>query len=238
MIKKEVQDILSAYEGQGWVSEPAAKQLLASAGLPVTRSLWTKTVDDAIGFAGEIGYPVVAKVVSPEIVHKSDQGGVVVGIANAGELAAAFDRFRRFSGFAGVLVEEMLSGLELIVGAIIDFQFGPVILLGIGGTRAEIYRDTVLRMAPLDEAGVGAMVKGLRAHSLLEGYRGGDAINLPELTGLIMGFSRLVMEIEELIASVDLNPVICSSKTCIIADARIMLKSSTSPVTPSPAHQE
>ena len=227
MMKKEVQDILSAYQRQGWVSEPAAKKLLAGAGLPVPNSLWTKTLDDAIGFAGEIGYPVVAKVVSPEIVHKSDQGGVVVGIADAGELTAAFDRFRQFSGFDGVLVEEMLSGLELIVGATIDFQFGPVILLGMGGTRAEIYRDRVLRMAPLDEAGIRAMVKGLRAHGLLEGYRGGNAVNLPELTRLIMAFSSLVMEIEELIDSVDLNPVICSGKTCIIADARIMLKSST-----------
>src|SRR5574340_587078 len=222
MIKK-VQAILSAYQRQAWVSEPATIELLAGAGLPVPNSLLTKNVDEAIGFAGQIGYPVVAKVVSPEIVHKSDQGGVVVGIPDAGELTAAFDRFRQFSGFDGVMVEEMLSGLELILGALVDFQFGPVILLGMGGTRAEIYRDRVLRMAPLDEAGIMTMVKGLRAHGLLEGYRGEAAINLPELTRLIMGFSHLVMEIEELIDSIDLNPVICNSKTCIIADARIML---------------
>lgn len=223
MITRELQNILLAYREQGWVPEPAAKDFFSRAGLSVPRYSWVKTLEEAERFAREIGYPVVAKVVSSEVIHKSDQGGVVVGIAGQDELASVFDRFRKFSGFAGVLVEEELQGLELIVGAKIDFQFGPVILLGMGGTQAEIYRDTALRMAPLDEATVGAMMKSLRAHRLLEGYRGGTCINIHDLSRLILDFSQLVMDMEELIESIDLNPVMCSTERCIIADARIML---------------
>ncbi len=223
MITKELQDILWEYRSQGWVPEPAAKKLLARAGLPVTRHLWSKTLEEALCFADEIGYPLVAKVVSSEAVHKSEQGGVALGLGNPLELTAAYERFRQFGGFAGVLVEEMLTGLELIVGAKIDFQFGPVILLGMGGTRAEIYRDIALRMAPLDEAVVASMITGLRGHRLLEGFRGENPVNIPELTRLIIAFSELVMEMAPQIDSLDLNPLMCTGKKCVIADARIML---------------
>jgi len=224
MLITSVEQILAKSKSQGWVLEPEAKRLLSLAGLPVPRYCWAKTASEAGHFAGEIGFPVVAKVVSAEIVHKSDQGGVVVGIANSGQLADVFDRFSRFPGFAGVLVEEMLTGLELIIGAKIDWQFGPVILLGMGGTRAEIYRDVTLRMAPLNEACIGTMIKSLRAHQLLEGYRGEAPINLAALSRLMMLFSQLAMDMEERIESIDLNPVLCSCERCVIADARIMLK--------------
>jgi acetate---CoA ligase (ADP-forming) subunit beta len=218
------EDILTTYGSHGWVVEPAAKQLLSLAGLPVPRFLWAQTMAEAAHFAGEIGYPVVAKVVSANIVHKSDQGGVAVGVAGPGQLADAFDGFSRLPGFAGVLVEEMVTGLELIVGGKVDFQFGPVILLGIGGTRAEIYRDVVLRMAPLNEGCIRTMMKTLRAHRLLEGYRGQNPVNAEELSRLLALFSQLMMDMEERIESIDLNPVMCSSERCVIADARIMLK--------------
>ena len=224
MLTPAVEQILTKSKSQGWVLEPEAKRLLSLAGLPVPRYFWAKTTAEAGRFAAEIGFPVVAKVVSAEIVHKSDQGGVVVGIANPGQLADVFDRFSRLPGFAGMLVEEMISGLELIIGAKIDFQFGPVILLGMGGTRAEIYKDVALRMAPLNEACIGTMIKTLRAHRLLEGYRGEAPINLEALSRLMMLFSQLVMDlVEERIESIDLNPVMCSSERCVIADARIML---------------
>lgn len=228
MLKREIEAILSGSNSQGWVPEPEAKRLLSLAGLPVPRYLWSRSLEDALRFTGEIGYPVVAKVVSFDVVHKSDQGGVVVGIAGPEELAAVFDRFRQFGGFDGVLVEEMLTGLELIIGAKVDYQFGPVVLLGMGGVRAEIYRDIALRMAPLDDACIRGMVKSLRAHRLLEGYRGGDPINLQELSRLMTIFSSLVMEMEDLIDSIDLNPVMCTKEKCIIADARIMLQTSRS----------
>ena len=100
-----------------------------------------------------MGYPVVAKIVSPKILHKSDRNGVVVGIQGEKELTETFERFRQLEGFAGILVEERVVGLELIIGSKTDCQFGPVILLGIGGTGVEIYHDISLRMAPLSREG-------------------------------------------------------------------------------------
>jgi len=112
----------------------------------------------------------------------------------------------------------------LIVGSKIDYQFGPVILMGIGGTGVEIYRDVVLRMAPLVDKDVGCMITGLRAHELLEGYRGSDPVDMGKLGRLLMDFSGLVMDLEEMVESIDLNPVMCSSTACVVADARILLR--------------
>jgi len=124
-----------------------------------------------------------------------------------------------------MLVEEMVNGVELIIGAKIDYQFGPVILMGIGGTGVEIYQDTVLKMAPLQETDVAQMVQGLKGRALIEGHRGTEPVNLAELTRMLILFSDLVMALEDRIESVDLNPVMASSKCCVAADARIMLKS-------------
>jgi acyl-CoA synthetase (NDP forming) len=224
MLKKEITEIISAARQAGWVVEPEAKRLLAMAGLDVPRFKWAKKLDDALQSAHEIGYPVVGKVVSSHVVHKSDQGGVVVGIDSDETLKNTYRRFSAVDHFAGMLVEDMVSGVELIVGAKIDYQFGPVILLGMGGTGVEIYKDAVLRMAPLEEKDVPSMVKNLKAHPLLEGYRGSEPVDLNALTHMMLAFSELVMDLEELIESIDLNPVMCSSKGCVIADARIMLQ--------------
>ncbi|MFH1479723.1 MAG: acetate--CoA ligase family protein, partial [Pseudomonadota bacterium] len=198
-------------------------RLLALAGLDLPRFKWATKVQDAVYFASEIGYPVVAKIVSSKVIHKSDVGGVVTGIDDDIKLKDVFSGFACFDGFAGMLVEEMLSGLELIVGAKMDYQFGPVILLGIGGTGVEIYRDTTMRMAPLSQNTVESMVKGLKARPLIEGYRGSEPINLKKLTRMMIAFSDMVMDLEGRIESIDLNPVICSSTRCVVADARIML---------------
>jgi acyl-CoA synthetase (NDP forming) len=123
-----------------------------------------------------------------------------------------------------MLVEEMLTGIEVIVGAKVDHQFGPVILFGMGGTAVEIYRDVSLRMAPLGQKDAESMIRCLKARPLLEGYRGREPVNLDELTRLLKTFSDVVMDLETEIESVDLNPVICSSKRCVVADARIILK--------------
>jgi len=167
---------------------------------------------------------VVGKTVSPQVLHKSNVSGVVTHIDSEAALKRVFRRFSKLKGFAGILVEEMLAGIELIVGAKIDYQFGPVILLGIGGTEAELYQDTSLRMAPLQETDVAAMVKCLRAHRFLEGYRGSAPVNLPELTRMLMAFSDVVMKLENEIESIDLNPVMCLADRCVVADARIMLQ--------------
>jgi succinyl-CoA synthetase beta subunit len=223
MLTNEMMDILLASKQEGWVLEPEAKRIFSLAGLDVPRFKWAKELDEALRFAEEIGFPVVAKIVSYKVLHKSDVGGVVTMIDNSQTLEDTFKHFSNVIGFAGVVVEEMVDGIELIIGAKVDHQFGPVILLGIGGTAAEIYRDTTLRMAPINEGDVESMVRSLKAHRLLEGYRGSQPINLEELTRSMILFSNLVMSLETDIESIDLNPVICSSERCAVADARIML---------------
>lgn len=224
MLKKEIEKVLRASRAHGWVLEPDAKSIFRQKGLPVPRFGFAATLQEARAKADEIGYPVVAKVVSPRIVHKSDAGGVAVNLRSDGELDAAFSRLAAMEGFRGVLVEEMLPrGIELIAGAVVDYQFGPVILLGLGGTSAEVYKDTALRLAPLETKDVLSMMRQLKAHPLLEGYRGAEPVDAEELARVIVGFSELVMEMEGWIESVDLNPVICRGKKCVIADARIML---------------
>jgi len=224
VLKKSIRSILASSRKRGWVMEPEAKRLLSLAGLPVPRFKWAAGLDPALKAAERIGYPVAAKIVSPQVLHKSDIGGVVTHIGSEAALKEAYQRFSKVKGFAGILVEEMLAGIELIVGAKIDYQFGPVILLGIGGTEAELYQDTSLRMAPLQETDVAAMVKCLRAHRFLEGYRGSAPVNLPELTRFMLAFSDLVMQLENEIESIDLNPVMCLADRCVAADARIMLQ--------------
>ena len=223
MLKKAIRDILSASKHVGWVLEPEAKRLCSLAGLTVPRFAWTNGEDNAVRFAHEIGYPVVAKVVSPQVLHKSDVGGVAVDIDSDEKLREVFHRLSHITGFAGMLVEEMVSGIELIAGAKIDYQFGPVILMGVGGTGVEVYRDVTMRMAPLKPEDVTSMVRALKAHQLLEGYRGSEPISMSELTRTMVAFSDLVMDLEELIESIDLNPLLCTADRCVVADARIML---------------
>lgn len=216
--------ILESSRERGWVLEPDAKKMFAEAGLTVPRFHFATSREDAFRGARDIGYPLAAKIVSPKALHKSDVGGVVVGLDTDDRLGEVFDRFSRFEGFLGVHLEEMIDGMELIAGAKIDPQFGPVVLLGIGGTSVEIYRDTAIRMAPLAPKDVESMVHALKARRLLEGYRGAPPINMEKLTQTLLRFSELVMETADRIESIDLNPVMCSVEECIIADARIMLK--------------
>ena len=223
MLSQEMVEILSASRKAGWVVEPDAKKFLALRGLAVPRFKVAKEEEDAVKCAREIGYPVVAKAVSPKIVHKSEHGAVIVGIRGDEGIRSAFQRLRKLPDFDGLLVEEMVPGIELIVGAKMDDQFGPVILLGIGGTGVEIYKDAALRMAPLKDKDVPSMIKGLKAHALLEGYRGAEPVNLPELSRLLLTFSDLAMDLQDRIESIDLNPVKCSAERCVVADARIIL---------------
>ena len=225
MLTGEMKEIMRASRNFGWVMEPEAKRMLSLAGLTIPRFRWAKDEKEVARFADEIGYPLVAKIVSPKVVHKSDTKGVVVGIETQRELMEVYKRFSQAEAFAGMLIEERVSGVELIVGAKMDDQFGAIILLGMGGTSAEIYRDVSLRMAPLSPIDIGSMVKCLKAHELLEGYRGSDPINLGDLVKTLHTFSAIVMDLQDEIESIDLNPVMCSSTRCVVADARIMLRS-------------
>jgi acyl-CoA synthetase (NDP forming) len=224
MVSQEMNRILDDPGKHGWVMEPEAKRLFSLAGMDTPRFCWARKVEDAIAFAEKIGYPVVGKIVSPRVVHKTEVQGVVVGLDSPRKIEEAFLRFSRIEGFAGMLVEETLSGLELIVGARVDFQFGPVVLLGIGGTGVEIYKDAALRMAPLEERDVKSMVQGLKARRLLEGYRGREPVPMGKLTRLLLTFSTLVMDISSRLESIDLNPVFASASRVVVGDARIMLK--------------
>jgi acetate---CoA ligase (ADP-forming) subunit beta len=224
MLNNEIIDIIDKFRDIGWIPEPEAKRFFRTAGLNVPEYYWAHTPDEAIEFAHRTGYPVVAKVVSPAIIHKSDVGGVIVGINSDERLQKSFNTFKALDGFDGMLVEEMVSGRELIIGAKIDYQFGPVVLLGIGGTGVEVYQDVTMRMTPITEKDVMSMIQSLKGKELITGFRGGEAVNVKNLTALITGFSSLVTQIEDRIQSIDLNPVICSRDRCIIADARIILK--------------
>jgi acyl-CoA synthetase (NDP forming) len=224
VLKKAMKEMLASSRERGWVMEPEAKRLFSLAGLSVPRFAVAGDLATAVLAAGKIGYPVVAKVVSPDVVHKSDVGGVVPGISTESELKKVFQRISTIKGFTELLIEEMLSGVELIVGAKVDRQFGPVVILGIGGTGVELYDDVSIRMAPLSPSDVDSMISGLKAHALLEGYRGAPPVNRRALTEMLVAFSRLVMELEVTIDSIDLNPVFCSSERCVVGDARIMLR--------------
>jgi acetate---CoA ligase (ADP-forming) subunit beta len=226
MLRDNIREILSEAKERGWVMEPQAKGLLHLAGIDVPRFLFTADVAEAIRFADEIKYPVVVKVVSPDIIHKSDASGVVLGIPDDKRLGEVFTEMAKIRGFQGIIVEETLKGIEMIVGMKMDKQFGPVILLGMGGTAVEIYKDVTLRMAPLREHDTESMMMCLTARQLLEGYRGSEGVNVDELKRMLLAFSNLIMEFEKEVESVDLNPVICNASRCVVADARIMLTKS------------
>jgi acetate---CoA ligase (ADP-forming) subunit beta len=225
MLNTEILEILSKSKSWGWVLEPDAKRILSLVGINVPPFIWARNLEEALQFAEENEYPVVAKVVSPKVVHKTEVKGVALGIDNKIALAEAFHRFSSFDGAKGVLVEKSIKGLEMIIGAKIDFQFGPVILMGMGGTGVEIYQDASLRMAPITPEDAVSMLKGLKAYRLLDGYRGAEPINRDALTHMLMGFSDLIMALDEKVTSIDLNPVFCSAQTCVVGDARIMLPS-------------
>ncbi len=220
---KKIETILKESAQRGWVLEPDAKKILSLAGITVPKSVVMKVPTDIAIVERKLDYPLVAKIVSPQVIHKSDVKGVVLGITSPEELKTVLQRFTKIKGFVGVIVEEMVKGIELIIGAKNDYQFGPMILLGMGGTGVEIYRDSSLKMAPIGEADIDAMIENLKAKKLLQGYRGADAINLVVLKKLLISFSRMTMKIDKYIESIDLNPVMCNAKACVVADARIML---------------
>jgi len=224
VLNKRIEAIVKASRKNGWVLEPDAKKIFQLAGMLVPRFRWAKHLKEAVEAASEIGYPVVGKIVSPKILHKSDEGGVVTGINTRNELERTFEKFKSFRGFDGMLVEETVVGTELIFGAKMDYQFGPVVLLGIGGTGVEIYRDISIRMTPITGNDVLSMIRGLKARQLIEGYRSNPPVNIDKLSETMLKFSEVVMKLESDFQSIDLNPVMCTTKDCIVVDARIILK--------------
>ena len=216
--------IINSAREQGWVLEPQAKEICRLAGLPVPSFLVVKSIEDCDPAAKSLGYPLAAKVISPEIIHKTEYQGVAINIADPARLREVFASFARLPGFKGMLLERMSSGVELILGAKNDPQFGPVILLGIGGISVEIYKDTSIRMAPLTTEDISGMIAGLKGRKLLEGHRGAPMVDLDALIETVEKFSLLCMELADHFESIDINPLFCSSEGCTVADARIILK--------------
>lgn len=224
MLDKEIESIVKSSRDMGWIMEPEAKRLMGLYGIEIPPYAWVRSRSEVSAAAERLGFPLAAKVVSPKVVHKSDVKGVAVGIETLEGLTAVFERFSQIDGFLGMHVEPMARGVELIIGSVVDRQFGPVVLLGVGGTSVEIYKDTAVRMAPITHSDVTEMVESLKGRALIKGYRGGPAVSMDRLSHLLVQFSRMVMDLEGHIASIDLNPVIASADACVIADARILLR--------------
>ena len=221
---ERIRAILNASRADGWVMEPQAKELLRTYGLPTTRFFWAKSREACLQGAKEVGYPLVAKVVSPDILHKSDVGGVVVGVEDDRELEEVYQRMSGLKGFQGLLLDQMVQGVEMIVGAKEDPQFGTVVVVGIGGTSVEVYKDVSIRMAPASFAEAMDAIGSIKGRKLLEGYRGKEPDEQGEARGVDRFLFEMAFELREEVESIDLNPVLCNREKAVIADARFVLK--------------
>ncbi|QDV23635.1 acetate--CoA ligase alpha subunit [Aureliella helgolandensis] len=219
-------------EGQDILSETASKTLLEAYEIPVTKTTLARSAKDAVECAARLGYPVALKIFSPDITHKTDVGGVELNLANADSVAEAFHRIlhrakqhRPNARIEGVSVQHMLiapNGRELIVGAKRDPVFGTVLMVGAGGTNAELFRDLALELPPLSEHLARRMLQSLQAWPLLEGYRGRPGVNLERLIEVLMRLSYLVADYPEII-ELDVNPLLVTPEDAIALDARIVL---------------
>jgi acyl-CoA synthetase (NDP forming) len=217
-------------EGRTLLSEVESKAALAAAGIPVVESRLATTADEAARVAAELGFPAVLKVVSADIAHKSDVGGVVVGLEDAEAVRSAYDsmlaRVREAAPSAridGVSVQRQAKqGTEVIVGATTDPQFGPVMMFGLGGVFVEVLKDVAFRIVPLEERDARQMVREIRGLPILEGVRGHPGADLEALERLILQLSDFVWQHRE-VQELDLNPVFAYPDGAVAVDARIVL---------------
>lgn len=218
-------------EGRTILSEVEAKQVLAKARIPVVEARLAATRQEAVSVAKELGYPVVLKVVSPQITHKTDVGGVKLDLGTAKEVRAAFDEIIRAARRAepratidGVSVQRMAEpGIEVIVGMTTDAQFGPVLMFGLGGVLVEVLKDVAFRVVPITARDARQMLREIQAFPLLQGYRGQEPADLRALEGLLLKLSKFI-ERQPDIAELDLNPVFAYPKGAVAVDARVVLK--------------
>lgn len=218
-------------EGRTFLLEPEAKKLCSLYGLPVPKYKMVLDVDEALKAAEEIGFPLALKIVSSDILHKSDVGGVVLNVTDREAVEKAYRRImesvQRFNPKAlikGVMVEEMLpKGLEVAVGALLDAEFGPAIMFGLGGIFIELLRDFTFRVAPITLNEARKMMREVKGYKLLEGYRGSEPADVEAIAEIISKVSNLMVENGE-IQQLDLNPIIVWRKGAKIADAKIILR--------------
>lgn len=211
---------------------------MSAYGIPVTTSKNAFSVEEAVTAAGEIGYPVVLKLHSETITHKTDVGGVQLNLRSADDVRVAFERIQSgvpAADFGGVNVQKMekLDGYELIVGSSIDPQFGPVLLFGSGGTLVEVYKDRSLGLPPLTSTLARRMMERTKMFRALQGVRGRAPVDLAALEALLVRFSRLVVE-QPWIAEIDINPLLASPERLLALDARVVLHPPDTPVSSLP----
>jgi acyl-CoA synthetase (NDP forming) len=217
-------------EGRKILTEVESKQLLQEVGVPTAHARLAATRDAAVQAAGDIGFPVVLKIVSPQITHKTDVGGVKLDLKSAEEVAAAFDEIvaaaRRAAPDAaieGVSVQKMAQpGIEVIVGVSTDPQFGPVLMFGLGGVLVEVLKDVAFRIIPIAPRDARQMIHDIKGFPLLEGYRGQDPADLAALENLLLRVSDFVEKHPE-VSELDLNPVFAYKDGALAVDARIVL---------------
>lgn len=217
-------------EGRTILTEIEAKQMLEAAGIPVSPARLAKTRGDAMAEAEKLGYPIVLKIVSPQITHKSDVGGVALGLQSAAEVGDAFDRVvasakqhEPNATIDGVAVQRMeKAGIEVIIGVTKDPQFGPVLMFGLGGVLVEVLKDVAFRVIPIEQRDARQMIEEIKGYPLLQGYRGSDPADLAQLQALLMNVSAFV-EAHPEVAELDLNPVFAYKDGAIAVDARVVL---------------
>jgi acyl-CoA synthetase (NDP forming) len=217
-------------QGRSVLTEIESKQILQDAGIPVVMAEVAATAAEAVAVAERLGYPVVLKVLSPDIAHKSDAGGVKVGPGSAAEVQTAFEEIMAAvkarqpdARIEGVAVQRMAAqGTEVIVGMSKDPQFGPVMMFGLGGIFVEVLKDVAFRIVPLEPRDAREMIREIKGFPVLEGVRGQDAADLGALEGLILKVSEFV-EAHPEIDGLDLNPVFAYKNGVIAVDARIVV---------------
>jgi len=218
-------------EGRSKLLEHEAYALAAYYGISVPKVGLAKTPEEAGEIADKLGYPIVLKIVSPDIVHKSDVGGVIVGLESRSEVVEGarriFENVSRKAPHAkvvGVLVQKMVpQGFEVIVGGLRDNIFGPVVMFGLGGIFVEVLRDVSFRVAPISFDEALEMINEIKSHRLLDGYRNQPPVSKEALAKIIIGVANMLLENPE-IESVDLNPIMAFPDKAIVADARIIVK--------------
>jgi len=228
-IAKEIFDSIG--NGRKVLTEIESKEIFKAYGIPVVDGQLARTREEAVTVAEKIGFPVVLKIVSPDITHKSDVKCVLLGLANSEEVESGFgkvlanaNKFKRDAEIHGVLVQRMApQGREVIVGMSKDAQFGPALMFGLGGVMVEIAGDVSLRVAPIEQKDAFEMIREIRGYPILEGARGGERVDLGALVEILLSASRLAMDWQE-IKEFDINPIFAYTKGALSVDARIILE--------------
>ncbi|MBK0391904.1 acetate--CoA ligase family protein [Ramlibacter algicola] len=239
MDKNKVRQILDAVkkEGRDSLTAPEGKLICDAYGISVPQEGVASSAADASKMASSMGFPVVMKIVSPDILHKTEAGGVVVGVKSADEATKAYEqiianarKYKADAKIVGVQVQQMIKGgTEVLVGTMSDDSFGKLVAFGMGGVLVEVLKDVTFRLAPATQQDAESMLDGIQAAEILKGVRGAKGVNREALTNLIVRVSQLVTDFPE-IAEMDLNPVFASPEGAIAADVRIVVN-----FTPKPA---